>query len=103
MVEVFCCDWAPRKLAGEREVFEAIPAALAAWIRFCGRRRGIPGERAEAAVGEIAAHRDAMLAACDDPRVWGPAKALFAELLGDGVDPRPPRRERRAKKPRRRR
>lgn len=103
MVEVFCCDWAPRKLTGEREAFEAIPATLAAWIRFCGRRRGIPVERAEAAVGEIAAHREAMLAACDDPRAWSPAKALFAELLGDGVDPRPPRRERRAKKPRRRR
>lgn len=42
VVELFMTDWLPRKLLADRSTFEAVPAALDAWVRYAGRTRAIP-------------------------------------------------------------
>ncbi len=51
VVELFMCDHLPRKVLRESEFFErAVPEFLPAWVRYAGRRRGIPTEAIEAYV-----------------------------------------------------
>lgn len=86
MVELFCCDWAPRKIGADEATFEVLPDVLRAWIRFAGRRRGIPQLAIEAAVDAIAEYEDEMLEAAADPASWGPAKSIIHAMLARGVD-----------------
>lgn len=87
MVELFCCDWAPRKIAAEAEAFALLPDVLRAWIRFCGERRGIPRVRVEEAVVGVSTYEAELLEASADPRNWGPAKALVQAMRKHGIDP----------------
>ncbi|MDQ1391350.1 MAG: hypothetical protein QOF30_327 [Acidimicrobiaceae bacterium] len=86
MVEIFSLDWAPRKVVASEDVFTLMPDVLAAWIRFVGRRRGIP----EMAVGEsIAAVYDyapEMMELCRNPANWGPAKTIVYGAQERGID-----------------
>ena len=50
MVEIFCLDWAPRKIPLDGDAFTLLPDVLAAWIRFVGRRRAIPERSIRASV-----------------------------------------------------
>lgn len=88
MVEMFCLDWAPRKIAMDGDAFTLLPDVLAAWIRFVGRRRGVP----ESSIGEVVdAVYDAapeMIELCQDPATWGPAKIMCLAIQQRGVDPR---------------
>ena len=45
MVEIFCLDWAPARSPSTATALTLLPDVLAAWIRFVGRRRGIPRRR----------------------------------------------------------
>jgi hypothetical protein len=42
VVELFMTSWVPRKVLTNPGLLEAIPAALDAWIRFAGRKQGLP-------------------------------------------------------------
>ncbi len=86
MVELFCLDWAPGRVAIDGDGFTLLPDVLAAWIRFVGRRRGIP----EGAIAEAvhAAHEYApeMIELSQDPELWGPAKTVALAIQQRGID-----------------
>lgn len=86
MVEIFCCDWSPRKIAGDNETFSLLPDVLRAWIRFVGRRRRIPEARVDEAIAAVDKHAPEMLDAADDPEAWGPAKAMVQAMERRGID-----------------
>lgn len=86
MVELFCCDWATRKIAMDGEAFEVLPEVLRAWIRFAGERRGIPTDAIEEAVAAVSEYEDELAMATSDPSTWGPAKALAQAMRERGID-----------------
>jgi hypothetical protein len=76
MAEIFCLDWAPRKIAVDGEAFTILPDVLAAWIRFAGRRRGIPEEAIRESVEAAYDYAPEMIDVASDPASWGPAKTI---------------------------
>ncbi len=85
-VELFMADWLPRKLLAERTTFAAVPAALASWVRFAGRRRGIPGWAITETVDAIPRWTEEMLDRASDADVGGPAKQFLLAAKSAGVD-----------------
>jgi hypothetical protein len=86
MAELFCLDWAPRKIAADGDAFRLLPDVLAAWIRFVGRRRGIPHESVRAAVEAAYDHAPEMIELSEDPETWGPAKTMTLAIEQRGID-----------------
>ena len=86
MVEIFCLDWAPRKIAADDEAFTLLPDVLAAWIRFVGRRRGIPETSIADAVEAAYGYAPEMIELARDPANWGPAKAFGLAVQERGID-----------------
>ena len=86
MVEVFCLDWAPRKIAIDGDGFTLLPDVLAAWIRFVGRRRGIPEDSIKAAVDAAYNYASEMIELSQDPENWGPAKTMGLAIQRRGID-----------------
>jgi hypothetical protein len=87
MVEMFCLDWAPGKVAIDGDGFMMLPDVLVAWIRFVGRRRGIPEEAIAEAVEAAYEHAPEMIELAQDPEEWGPAKILVLGIQQRGIDP----------------
>jgi hypothetical protein len=87
MVEIFCLDWAPRKVAIDGDGFTLLADVLAAWIRFVGQRRGIPEEAIAEAVEAAYAYAPEMIELSQDPEEWGPAKILALGIQRRGIDP----------------
>ncbi len=86
MVEIFCLDWAPRKIALDGDAFTLLPDVLAAWIRFVGRRRAIPERSIRASVDATYELAPEMIELSQDPEVWGPAKTMALALQQRGID-----------------
>ena len=86
VVEIFMVDWLARKVTEEPAFFARVPEVLADWVRYAGRRRGVPAELVDEAVAAVATYRDEMLATVDDPQAWGPAKVFAAAAEEAGVD-----------------
>jgi hypothetical protein len=86
MVETFCLDWAPRKIATDGDGFTLLPDVLVAWIRFVGRKRGIPEEAITVAVGAAYEYAPEMIDLSRDPQVWGPAKTMALAIQQRGID-----------------
>jgi hypothetical protein len=87
MVEIFCLDWAPRKVAVDGDGFTLLPDVLAAWIRFVGRKRGIPEEAIADAVDAAYEYAPEMIELSQDPEEWGPAKTLSLAIQQREIDP----------------
>jgi hypothetical protein len=87
LVEMFCLDWAPRKVAVDGDGFTLLPDVLAAWIRFAGRSRGIPEEAIAEAVDATYQYAPEMIELSQDPETWGPAKILSLGIQQRGIDP----------------
>ena len=87
MVEIFCLDWAPRKIAADEDAFTLLPDVLAAWIRFAGRRRGIPEECIAEAVHAAYEYAPEMIERSGDFGTWGPAKTMALAIEDRGIDP----------------
>jgi hypothetical protein len=87
MVEVFCLDWAPRKIALDNDEFTLLPDVLAAWIRFTGHRRGIPDDAISSAVDAAYEYASEMIELSKDPRNWGPGKTMALGIARQGIDP----------------
>lgn len=85
VVELFMADWLPRKIAFADEIEPAVPAALAAWIRFAGRRRGIPEAAIEITVGSIESWIEPMREAIEADDL-NPATSLIRAAKEAGVD-----------------
>lgn len=86
VVELFMADWLPRKVVADHALFEAVPAALQAWVRYTGRMRGNPEWATTRTAGSIAEWVDEMLSNADDPAAAGPAKRFIAAAKEAGVD-----------------
>jgi len=86
MVEIFCLDWAPRKIALGGDAFTLLPDVLAAWIRFVGRRRAIPEHSIRASVDATYEFAPEMIELSQDPEAWGPAKTMALALQQRGID-----------------
>ncbi|HYU60170.1 MAG TPA: hypothetical protein VEK39_05370 [Solirubrobacterales bacterium] len=86
VAELFMADWLPRKVVGDRGLFEAVPSALEAWVRFAGRERGIPDWAIARTVEAIPRWTDEMLDAAADSTAGGPAKRFLAAAKEAGVD-----------------
>ncbi len=86
VVELFMVDWLPRKISGDAAFFERVPDVLAAWVRYAGRRRGVPAAKLKEAVAAVDEHRDEMLRTTQDQAAWGPAKSFAEAALAAGVD-----------------
>jgi hypothetical protein len=86
VVEIFMLDWLGRKISEEPAFFERVPEVLADWVRYAGRRRGVPAPMVREAAAAVAEYRQEMLDAVGDPRAWGPAKVFAAAAQEAGVD-----------------
>ena len=94
-VELFMVDWLPRKVLADRATFEAVPAALEAWVRYAGRRRGIPGWAIEETVASIGEWTSELLDRIDDPARGGTRPAVTAFAFGRTASNAPPAPRRR--------
>jgi hypothetical protein len=86
VVELFMAGWVPRKVLADAGVFEVLPAALDAWVRFSGRRRGIPEWAIAVTQEAIPRWRDEMTSAGSDLTSAGPAKQFLTAAQEAGVD-----------------
>ncbi len=86
MVEMFCLDWAPRKIPADEDAFTLLPDVLAAWVRFAGRRRGIPEASISEAVKAAYEYAPEMIELAGDPANWGAAKTIGLAVQERGID-----------------
>ena len=86
VVEIFMTSWLARKVTRDPEFFARVPDVLRDWVRYAGRRKGIPAAPLGEAVGAVEEFEMEMLDAVADPEAWGPAKTFAAAALEAGVD-----------------
>ncbi|MQA93679.1 MAG: hypothetical protein GEV11_03235 [Streptosporangiales bacterium] len=83
-VEVFLLDWLPRKVMLSPGEQEAMPHVLAAWIRWAGRRTGLPAEAVRATLDALWELTERFAEAYRDPAAIGLDRAVLGRLLPDG-------------------
>lgn len=86
VVELFMAGWVPRKVLADAGLFEALPGALDAWVRFAGRKQETPEWAIALTQEAIPLWRDGMAAAGSDPGSGGPAKQFLAAAKEAGID-----------------
>ncbi len=86
VVELFMADWIPRKVIGDDELFASVPAALDAWVRFAGRKSGLPESAIAATQQAIPTWRQEMVEHSEDPDAAGPAKQFLSAARKAGID-----------------
>jgi hypothetical protein len=86
VVEIFMTSWLARKVTRDPEFFARVPEVLPDWVRYAGRRRGVPAAPLGEAVGAVEEFSMEMLDAVTDPQAWGPAKTFAVAALEAGVD-----------------
>ncbi len=86
VVELFMANWIPRKVLADEGLFERLPAALDAWVRFAGRKAGTPDWAVEATRNAIPRWREEMTERGSDPAAGGPAKQFLTAAKAAGVD-----------------
>ena len=86
VVEMFMAGWMPDKVLADGDLLAAVPAALDAWVRFAGRKRGIPEWAIETTCAGIPGWRDEMMEAAKDPSSGGVAKQFLMAAQEAGID-----------------
>jgi hypothetical protein len=86
VVEVFMTSWLARKVTREPEFFRRVPDVLRDWVKYAGRRQGVPAVPLREAVAAVKRYGKEMLDAVGDPEAWGPAKTFAVAALDAGVD-----------------
>jgi hypothetical protein len=86
VVELFMAGWVPRKVLADDDLLATLPSALDAWVRFAGRKRGIPEWAIETTREAIPRWRDEMTSAGSNPASGGPAKQFLMAAQEAGVD-----------------
>jgi hypothetical protein len=86
VVEIFMTSWVARKVTREPGFFERVPDVLRDWVKYAGRRRGVPPAPLGEAIAAVEEYSEEMLATVDDPESWGPAKTFAVAALEAGVD-----------------
>jgi len=82
----FMLDWVHRKVLLEPECIDALPAVLAAWVRFALRRRGLAAEHIAPVVDAVAEVQDEFHDLSTEGGIGGPGKEILARVLAEGVD-----------------
>jgi hypothetical protein len=86
VVELFMADWVPRKVVAEPDLFEKLPGALDAWVRFAGRKLGTPQWAIAATQEAIPRWREEMASLASHPAGGGPAEQFFTAAQAAGID-----------------
>ena len=86
VVELFMANWIPTKVLADQGLFERLPSALDAWVRFAGRKAGTPDWAVEATRKAIPRWREEMIERGSDPAAGGPAKQFLTAAKAAGVD-----------------
>jgi hypothetical protein len=86
VVELFMAGWLPRKVLADAAVFEVVPSALDAWVRFAGAKQGIPEWAIAATQEAIPRWRDEMTSAAGDPANRGLGMQFLTAAQEAGVD-----------------
>ncbi len=81
--ETFLLDWLPRKIMLLPSEQHAMPHVLAAWARWAGRRRELPGEAIEETIDAVFNSMAAFAQVYRDPATFGLDAQLVARLLPD--------------------
>lgn len=82
--EMFLLDWLPRKVLLSPSEQEAVPHVLAAWVRWAGRRTGLPEEGIRATLDALWDATAKFAEAYRDPSAFGLDRELVDRLLPDG-------------------
>jgi hypothetical protein len=82
--EMFLLDWLPRKIFLTPPEQEAMPHVLAAWVRWAGRRTGLPEVGVRATLDAVWDATRKFGEAYRDPVASGLDRALVEKLLPDG-------------------
>lgn len=90
--ELFLLDWLPRKVLLSPAEQEAMPHVLAAWVRWAGRRTGLPEVGVRSTLDAIWDATGAFGEAYRDPSAYGLDRGLVDRLLPDGELDALPRR-----------
>ena len=75
-----------RQVIGDAGLFEHLPRALDAWVRFAGRTSKIPAGRSPPREKAISLWRERMVARSDDPAAGGPTKQFQIAAREAGID-----------------
>ena len=67
-------------------MFERLPSALDAWVRFAGRKAGTPDWAVEATRNAIPRWREEMTVRGSDPAAGGPGKQFLTAANAAGID-----------------
>ncbi len=90
--EMFLLDWLPRKVLLSPTEQEAVPHVLAAWVRWAGKRTGLPEEGIRATLDAVWDATAKFAEAYRDPAAFGLDRELVDRLLPDGELEALPRR-----------
>ncbi|MDL4775136.1 hypothetical protein [Actinomadura xylanilytica] len=90
--EMFLLDWLPRKVLLSASEQEAVPHVLAAWVRWAGKRTGLPEEGVRATLDAVWDATAKFAEAYRDPSAFGLDRDLVDRLLPDGEMEALPRR-----------
>ncbi|WP_121437547.1 hypothetical protein [Actinomadura pelletieri] len=82
--EMFLLDWLPRKVLLSPTEQEAVPHVLAAWVRWAGRRTGLPEEGIRVTLDALWDATAKFADAYRDPAAFGLDRAVVDRLLPDG-------------------
>lgn len=82
--EMFLLDWLPRKVLLSPTEQEAVPHVLAAWVRWAGKRTGLPEEGIRATLDALWDATAKFAEAYRDPSAFGLDRGLVDRLLPDG-------------------
>ena len=82
-VETFLLGWLPRKVMLSFAEQDAMPHVLAAWVRWAGRRRGLPEATITESLEAVFNSMGAFAQAYRDPAEFGLDYALVRRLLPD--------------------
>lgn len=82
--EMFLLDWLPRKIFLTPPEQDAMPHVLAAWVRWAGRRTGLPEAGVRVTLDAVWDATHKFGEAYRDPVTFGLDRALVEKLLPDG-------------------
>ena len=83
-VQTFLLGWLPRKVMLSHPEQDAMPHVLAAWVRWAGRRRGLPDSVVSETLEAVFNSMGMFARAYRDPAEFGLDYALVRRLLPDG-------------------
>ncbi len=86
VVEILLADWFARKVIGSPTMYAKVPDVLRAWISYAGRRLALRQEHIVDTLAAVDEYAAAFRRDVDDPRAWGPAKAMVQGMLDVGSD-----------------